>query len=140
MTHIITSLCLRDSGCIEVCPVECIVPGKPEGEWPWMYIDPDTCIDCGACIPECPYEAIFTEDETPGDYAAKGGERLSKPGDPNFAARATEHYETHDNKGAAVILEETVLLVAGEVVNLRDDIQPNYDFFKGGPGYTAIGK
>ena len=38
MTHIITSLCLRDSGCIEVCPVECIVPGKPEGEWPVVDI------------------------------------------------------------------------------------------------------
>jgi ferredoxin len=140
MTHIITSLCLRDGGCIEVCPVECIVPGKPEGEWPWMYIDPDTCIDCGACIPECPYEAIFTEDETPGDYTAKGGERLSKPGDPNLAARATEHYEGHDNKGAAVVLEQTVMLEPGEVVDLRADIQPNYDFFKGGPGYSAIGK
>jgi ferredoxin len=140
MTHIITSLCLRDSGCIEVCPVECIVPGKPEGEWPWMYIDPDTCIDCGACIPECPYEAIFTEDEVPGDYAAKGGERLSKPGDANFAPRATEHYEGHDNKGTAVVLEETVTLQAGEVVDLRKDIQPNYDFFKTGPGYTAMGK
>jgi ferredoxin len=140
MTHIITSLCLRDSGCIEVCPVECIVPGKPEGEWPWMYIDPDTCIDCGACIPECPYEAIFTEDETPADYTAKGGERLSKPGDANFAPRATEHYEGHDNKGTPVVLEETVLLAAGEVVNLREDIQPNYDFFKSGPGYSAIGK
>jgi ferredoxin len=140
MTHIITSLCLRDGGCIEVCPVECIVPGKPESEWPWMYIDPDTCIDCGACIPECPYEAIFTEDETPADFTAKGGERLSKPGDPNLAPRATEHYEGHDNKGAAVVLEQTVLLEPGEVVNLREDIQPNYDFFKGGPGYTAIGK
>jgi ferredoxin len=140
MTHIITSLCLRDGGCIEVCPVECIVPGKPEAEWPWMYIDPDTCIDCGACIPECPYEAIFTEDETPADYTAKGGERLSKPGDQNFAPRATEHYEGHDNKGVAVILEETVTLQAGEVVNLREDIQPNYDFFKTGPGYSAMGK
>jgi ferredoxin len=59
MTHIITSLCLRDGGCVEVCPVECIVPGKPDAEWPWYYIDPDTCIDCGACIPECPFEAIF---------------------------------------------------------------------------------
>jgi len=140
MTHIITSLCLRDGGCIEVCPVECIVPGKPESEWPWMYIDPDTCIDCGACIPECPFEAIFTEDETPSDYKAKGGERLSKPGDPNFASRATEHFEGHDNKGAAVVLEETVALEAGETVDLRADIQPNYDFYKGGPGYSVIGK
>ena len=67
MTHIITGLCLRDSGCIEVCPVECIVPGMPQDKWPLYYIDPDTCIDCGACIPECPYEAIFTEDEVVDD-------------------------------------------------------------------------
>jgi ferredoxin len=140
MTHIINSLCLRDGGCIEVCPVECIVPGKPEGEWPWMYIDPDTCIDCGACIPECPYEAIYTEDETPSAYVAKGGEKLSKPGDPKYAELAHEHYEGHDNKGATVVLEETVTLNAGDVVDLRADIQPNYDFFKTGPGYKAIGK
>ena len=36
MTYIITSLCLRDAGCIEVCPVECIVPGDPVEEWPIM--------------------------------------------------------------------------------------------------------
>ena len=140
MTHIITSLCLRDGGCIEVCPVECIVPGKPESEWPWMYIDPDTCIDCGACIPECPYEAIFTEDETPANYQAKGGEKLSKPGDPKYAAKAHEHYEGHDNKGATIILDEVVTLEAGDVVDFRQDIPPNYDFYKAGPGYKAIGK
>lgn len=140
MTHIITSLCLRDGGCIEVCPVECIVPGKPESEWPWMYIDPDTCIDCGACIPECPYEAIFPEDEVPSDYVAKEGTQVSRPGDPNYAERATEHYEGHDNKNQPVILEETLTLNAGDVIDLRPDIPPNYDFFKGGPGYSAIGK
>ena len=79
MTHIITSLCLRDSGCVDVCPVECIVPGKPVEQWPWYYIDPDTCIDCGACIPECPYAAIFTEDEVPSAYKAKGGEVQAMP-------------------------------------------------------------
>jgi ferredoxin len=45
-----------------------MVLGFPEEEWPWLYIDPDTCIDCGACIPECPYEAIFPEEEVPFDY------------------------------------------------------------------------
>jgi len=63
MTYIITSLCVRDRGCIDVCPVECMVPGQPINEWPWIYIDPDTCIDCGACVPECPFAAIFPEDE-----------------------------------------------------------------------------
>jgi len=137
MTHIITSLCLRDGGCIEVCPVECIIPGKPEAEWPWMYIDPDTCIDCGACIPECPWEAIFPEDDVPGDHSAKDGQILSAPKDPAYAERATEHYEGHDNKGVAVILEATVTLAAGEIVDLRHDSPPNYAFFKEGPGYTA---
>ncbi len=88
MTHIITSLCVRDRGCIEVCPVECIVPGEPVGQWPWMYIDPDTCIDCGACIPECPFLAIFPEDEVPAAYTAKGGEYISKVG-------LTGHYRRH---------------------------------------------
>ena len=77
MTHVITKLCLRDSGCQTVCPVECIVPGKPEAEWPLYYIDPDTCIDCGACVPECPFAAIFPEDEVPSAYQAKGGERIA---------------------------------------------------------------
>lgn len=70
MTHIITRLCLRDTACVEVCPVECMVLGQPEEEWPWLYIDPDTCIECGACVPECPYEAIFPEEEVPYAYEA----------------------------------------------------------------------
>jgi NAD-dependent dihydropyrimidine dehydrogenase PreA subunit len=69
--------CKRCIICVEVCPVECIVPGLPIAEWPWYYIDPDTCIDCGACIPECPYEAIFPEDEVPTAYTAKGTEYLT---------------------------------------------------------------
>ncbi len=137
MTHIITSLCLRDGGCIEVCPVECIIPGQPTNEWPWMYIDPDTCIDCGACVPECPWEAIFPEDDVPGDHSAKDGQRLSSPQDPAYAGRATEHYEGHNNKNEAVVLDNVVTLAAGETVDLRTDNQKNYDFFKGGPGYGA---
>ncbi len=78
MTYVITSLCLRDSGCVDVCPVECIVPGKPQDEWPLFYIDPETCIDCGACVPECPFDAIFPEDEVPTAYKAKGGELISQ--------------------------------------------------------------
>ena len=135
MTYIITSLCLRDGSCVEVCPVECIVPGKPEGEWPWFYIDPDTCIDCGACIPECPYEAIFTEDEVPETYTAKDGERQSQPaGTPGFETP----FDGSNGKGEPVHLDHTRVLTAGETVNLREDIQPNYDYFKVGMGYQAV--
>jgi ferredoxin len=134
MTHIITSLCLRDSSCVDVCPVECIIPGKPVEEWPWYYIDPDTCIDCGACIPECPYEAIFPEDEVPTSYQAKDGDILSMPaGTDGF----TEVYEGTNQHGEPVHLESTRKLTAGEEIDFTNDIQPNYDYFTKGPGYSA---
>jgi NAD-dependent dihydropyrimidine dehydrogenase PreA subunit len=116
MTHIITSLCLRDGACVEVCPVECIVPGIPENEWPWYFIDPDTCIDCGACVPECPYEAIFIEEEVPAAYTMA-------------AAQKRIPFTTKVEEAAA----------GGEVVDLTADIQPNYDYFSKGPGYDALG-
>ncbi len=130
MTYIVTSLCLRDIGCVDVCPVECMVPGKPESEWPWIYIDPDSCIDCGACVVECPFEAIFPEDEVPEAYVASGGEYISKVG-------LSGHYEATNHYGDPIVLDSVRELEAGEVVDLTDDIQPNYDFFESGPGYDA---
>lgn len=130
MTHIITSLCLRDSGCVDVCPVECIVPGKPQDKYPWYFIDPDTCIDCGACVPECPYAAIFPEDEVPSSYTAKGGEYINRIGQ-------TGHYEGENNKGEAVVLDSVKKLETGEIYNLTEDIKANYSYFKEGPGYSA---
>ena len=122
MTHIITSLCLRDAGCVEVCPVECILPGHPQEEWPWYYIDPDTCIDCGACIPECPYSAIFPQDEVPAALKAAGGEILNR-------ADLSGHYEGVNHRGEAIVLETTRALAAGETIDLRDSIILNRDFY-----------
>lgn len=130
MTHIITSLCVRDRGCVEVCPVECIIPGNPADGFPMLYIDPDTCIDCGACVPECPFNAIFPEDEVPANYTAKGGEYINRVG-------LTGHYEASNHHGKPVVLETTRQLAAGETVDLTSDIPLNYDFFKSGPGYSA---
>jgi ferredoxin len=136
MTHVITSLCLRDGGCVTVCPVECIIPGKPVDQWPLFYIDPDTCIDCGACIPECPFAAIFPEDEVPSSYKAKGGEKLSAPvGTPGF----TEAYDGSNHEGEPVHLNATRSLAAGETVDFTGDTQVNADFFRNGPGYNALG-
>ena len=136
MTHIITSLCLRDGGCVTVCPVECIVPGKPQEEWPWYYIDPDTCIDCGACVPECPYSAIFPEDEVPSAYKAKGGEYQSMPaGTAGFDTA----YDGTNHDGEPVHLEATRVLAAGEVVDLTPDIPLNGQYYTSGPGYSAAG-
>ncbi len=69
MTYVITELCTREGDCVEVCPVECIVPGaKGNSDWPLFYIDPDVCIDCGACLPVCPPEAIFPDFEVPAEH------------------------------------------------------------------------
>lgn len=134
MTHVITQLCLRDSGCQAVCPVDCIVPGKPEDIHPLYYIDPDTCIDCGACVPECPFEAIFPEDEVPSAYKAKGGEKISQPvGTPGF----NEVYDGTNKDGNPVHLTATKTLKAGEVVDLTPDIAVNAAYYKEGPGYKS---
>jgi NAD-dependent dihydropyrimidine dehydrogenase PreA subunit len=123
MTHIITSLCLTDNGCIDVCPVECIKPGTPVEKWPTYYIDPSTCIDCGACVPECPYHAIYPEDEVPSAYQAKGDELINQPG-------LKGHYENTNHRKEKIVLETTRALAAGETVNLKDSIKSNYDFYK----------
>lgn len=64
MTFIVTSNCkgCRFTDCVAVCPVECF-----HGDDEMLYIDPEECIDCGACVPECPVEAIFDEAQLPDD-------------------------------------------------------------------------
>ncbi|MGN7661246.1 MAG: ferredoxin family protein [Anaplasma sp.] len=63
MTHFVTDRCIRCkyTDCVEVCPVDCFYEGNN-----MLVIDPDQCIDCGVCIPECPVEAIAS-DEFMGD-------------------------------------------------------------------------
>lgn len=70
MAYIIAEPCIgtKDTACVEVCPVDCIHPTKDEDnfeEAKQLYIDNDTCIDCGACEPVCPVTAIFPEEELP---------------------------------------------------------------------------
>jgi ferredoxin len=130
MAHVITSLCLRDGGCVEVCPVECITPGNPNDKYPTYYIDPDTCIDCGACVPECPYNAIFPGDEVPTAYSAKGGEYINQVG-------LTGPYKGSNHNGLAVELATTKQLEKGEVVNFKNDVKLNAEFYSSGPGYNS---
>jgi NAD-dependent dihydropyrimidine dehydrogenase PreA subunit len=65
MTYVITDPCIGtiDKSCVDVCPVDCI--HFEEGVDRKLYIDPDECIDCGACEPVCPVTAIFAEDDVP---------------------------------------------------------------------------
>ena len=72
MTYYITQPCIDtlDQSCVDVCPVDCI--HFEEGVDKMLYIDPDECIDCGACEPACPVSAIFAEDDLPEDQQAFG--------------------------------------------------------------------
>ena len=138
MPHIVTRLCLRDTACLEVCPVECMVLGKPESEWPWLYIDPDTCIDCGACVPECPYEAIFPEEEVPMDFEVQdlhdGGTWIAM----READMQGENLVDFPVNGYRVNILNAVKIPAGEVLDLSEDIDENYAFYEEGPGYEAM--
>ncbi|MDB6095999.1 MAG: ferredoxin family protein [Francisellaceae bacterium] len=62
MTFVVTEKCIkcRYTDCVEVCPVDCFRMGPN-----FLVIDPDECIDCALCEPECPINAIFSEDEVP---------------------------------------------------------------------------
>ncbi len=69
MTYVIAEPCVdvMELSCLSVCPVDCI--HRDEGTDRMLYIDPDECIDCGACEPECSVQAIFTEDDLPAKWA-----------------------------------------------------------------------
>ena len=123
MNHVVTSLCLRDNGCLDVCPVECINAGEPVEQWPTFYIDLGTCIDCGACVPECPFSAIYPEDEVPSAYLAAGGEIIYQP---NLAG----HYASANHYGKPVILNTTGVHSAGEMVDLTPSIQENASYYR----------
>ena len=73
MTYVITQPCIgvKDASCVDVCPVDCIHPTQNEPEFEtaeMLYINPDECIDCGACEPACPVTAIFEESATPEEW------------------------------------------------------------------------
>jgi NAD-dependent dihydropyrimidine dehydrogenase PreA subunit len=74
VTYIIAEPCIntKDTACVDVCPVDCIHPKKDEEEFAsfeMLYIDPDECIDCGACVPACPVAAIFAQEDLPEKWA-----------------------------------------------------------------------
>ena len=67
MTFVVTENCIRCkyTDCVDVCPVDCFREGPN-----FLTIDPDECIDCAVCVPECPANAIYAEEDVPGDQQA----------------------------------------------------------------------
>lgn len=86
MTYVIAQPCVdvKDKACVEECPVDCIYEGRRS-----MYIHPYECVDCGACEPVCPVEAIYYEDDTPAEwkeYRTANAEFFNELGSPGGAA------------------------------------------------------
>ena len=75
MAWVITKLCIDcvDQSCVEVCPVDCIYEytGDDKASFPnQLFVDPEECINCGVCEPECPWEAIFEDEQVPKVFNA----------------------------------------------------------------------
>jgi NAD-dependent dihydropyrimidine dehydrogenase PreA subunit len=87
VTYVIAEPCvdLLDKACIEECPVDCIYEGGR-----MLYINADECVDCGACEPVCPVEAIFYEDDLPEkwhDYQQANIDFFEELGSPGGASK-----------------------------------------------------
>jgi len=67
MAFVVTQACIKCkyTDCVDICPVDCFHEGPN-----FLVIDPEECIDCTLCVPECPAEAIFAEDDVPEDQRA----------------------------------------------------------------------
>ncbi|MCQ4207676.1 ferredoxin [Streptomyces longispororuber] len=103
MTYVIAQPCVdvKDRACVTECPVDCIYEGERT-----LYINPAECVDCHACEPVCPVEAIFCEEELPAHwagYAAINAEYFARP------APAADHplvaglpHQTSEKKDIAV--------------------------------------
>ena len=77
MTYVVTEPCIKCkyTDCVEVCPVDCFHEGPN-----FLVIDPEECIDCSLCEPECPVDAIYAEEDVPEDqqHFLKLNEELSR--------------------------------------------------------------
>ena len=106
MPFVITDPCIgtKDAACVDVCPVDCIHPRKDEPEFESatiLYVHPEECIDCGACVPACPVAAIYDSVET--TPASQQGlieaNAVYRPGDAEAVAQAEAmvkaHVDTH---------------------------------------------
>ena len=94
MTYVITEPCIgtKDQSCVEVCPVDCIYDAGDH-----FMINPEECIDCGACEPECPVEAIFPEDALPQKWEPFVKINYAYGEGPEVVNKLVDEYATEHN-------------------------------------------
>lgn len=113
MTHVVTERCVACcyTDCCAVCPVDCFY----DIESPKMLvIDPDACIDCTLCVPECPVQAIWGQDELPGDYGEwlernasliSGGVVIKEKRDPEPDAVSLSQIQAREKERGLTVME-----------------------------------
>ena len=71
MAYVICEPCVgvKDRACVDVCPVNCIYEGQKEDFPDMLFINPEECICCNLCVPECPVEAIYDEEDVPDEWS-----------------------------------------------------------------------
>jgi NAD-dependent dihydropyrimidine dehydrogenase PreA subunit len=72
MAYVITDSCTKDELCVQACPVDCIHPKQDEtafADVAQLFVNPNDCIDCGACVPVCPTNSMFALDDLPAEQA-----------------------------------------------------------------------
>ena len=102
MTYIVTEACIKCkyTDCVEVCPVDCFYEGKN-----MLVINPEECIDCGVCEPECPVDAIKPATEELIEYTELNQKAVSEWGWPNITQKKqslpeAEEFKSIQNKHA----------------------------------------
>ena len=106
MTHVVIARCVdcRYTDCCAVCPVDCFYETSDPA---MLVIDPQTCIDCELCVPECPINAIYPEEELPEEYAEwteknaelySEGEVTSEKGEPLPGALTLEEWQEKEKE------------------------------------------
>jgi NAD-dependent dihydropyrimidine dehydrogenase PreA subunit len=100
MAYVIAEACIgtKDTACVDVCPCDCIHPRKDEAEFasaPQLYIDPEICIDCAACVPVCPVSAIYLSDDLP-----EGSKQFAEVNATWYARKTNEHAGDSTNENS----------------------------------------
>lgn len=99
MTYVVTENCIKCkfTDCVDVCPVDCFYEGKN-----FLAINPDECIDCSLCVPACPAEAIYPDDEVPANQQdfIKLNAELSRSW-PNIVKQKTPPQDAEEWNGQA---------------------------------------
>ena len=116
MTYVITQACVDvlDKSCIEECPVDCIYEGERR-----LYIQPDECVDCGACEPACPVEAIYYADDLPAKWAGDlqvNQDFFAELGSPGGASRVGKTGRDHPLVAALPPQAESVVALPQQAV------------------------